>query len=86
MTWNYRIVKFKNTPRNKEFTGEDHYYALHEVYYNEAGKPDGITENPITFVCDEEEGPDGITRSLERALKDAKNRPVLRAEDLTEEQ
>ena len=38
MTWNYRVVK----------TELDDYieYSIHEVYYDENGEPDGVTENP----------------------------------------
>lgn len=65
MTWNYRIVKRL-----------DGGYALHEVYYN-AETANGMTKYPTDFVCDLEEGPEGIVKSLEMALKDAKTRPVF---------
>ncbi len=68
MTWNYRIVRrFYH-----EFLG----YGLHEVYYDNDGNPSSMTVDPIISV-DEEEGPAGIISSLERALDDAKNRPVF---------
>ena len=35
------------------------------------------TSEPISFVCGGEEGPEGIIQSLEMALRDARNRPVL---------
>lgn len=62
MTWRYQIL--------------DHgtHYALHEVY--DDGR--SWTADPITFVCDPEEGSDGIIRSLEMALADARNLPVLK--------
>ena len=40
-TWNYRVLK--KTDLN---TGET-IYAIHEVYYDDAGKPDGCTENSV---------------------------------------
>lgn len=67
MTWNYRIVRYKSGDA----------YGLHEVYYNKSGEACGMTENCATFGCDAEEGPDGITASLELALKDARTRPVF---------
>lgn len=65
MTWNYRII--------------DHgtHLALHEVFYDEAGAPFSWTAEPVRFVCDPEEGSKGIILSLEMALDDARQRPVL---------
>ena len=67
MTWNYRIIKYP----------DENGYGLHEVYYNEDGSPDTMTKDPIDFVCESEEGPEGIIRDLEMALADAKKSPVF---------
>lgn len=72
MTWNYRIIQHK-----------EGHFALHEVYYNEAGKPDGLTDSPVSFGADKDEGPEGIITSLELALKDARERPVLNISDIS---
>ncbi len=66
MTWNYRIIRHK-----------EGHFALHEVYYDDDGNPDGWTQDPITFVVDSDEGTAGLITSLEMALKDARDRPVL---------
>lgn len=66
MTWNYRIIK-----------SEDGYLALHEVFYDEDGNPSSCTEKPVSFIADPDEGIEGITISLERALSDAKSKPIL---------
>ena len=66
MTWNYRIIK-----------NEDGYLALHEVFYDDDGNPSSCTEKPVSFIADPDEGIKGITISLERALSDAKSKPVL---------
>ena len=66
MSWNYRIIRHK-----------EGHFALHEVYYDDAGTPHSYTADPISFVSDEEEGPDGIIASLEHALTDARTKPVL---------
>lgn len=58
---------------------EETWFGLHEVYYDESGKPTAMTERPVDFVCAEEEGPEGIVRALELALKDARTRAVLDA-------
>lgn len=65
MSWNYRIL--------------DHgtHCALHEVFYTDE-EPTGWTVEPVDFVCDTEEGPDGITKSLEMAIGDAVKWPVLK--------
>jgi len=76
MTWNYRIIY--HTPEQE---GQDGWFALHEVYYNKKGKSDSWTENAISFVCDEYEGPDGIRKSLAMALADAVRLPVLMIRD-----
>lgn len=40
-TWNYRVLK-----KTDQKTGET-IYAIHEVYYDDAGKPETCTENPV---------------------------------------
>ena len=65
MSWNYRIVQ--------HLTRGEPAYALHEVYYGEDGIENGHTQAPIEFVGD---SPEEVIRSLEMALKDAKERPV----------
>ena len=71
MSWNYRILRH-----------EDGSLALHEVYYDEDGRPRGYTAESAGFCAYEEEGPEGITAALERALRDARERPVLDATDI----
>ena len=56
MSWNYRIVHYRNEG-----------YGLHEVY-DDAGKPISMTRNPTTFVSWDEEGRQGIISALELAL------------------
>jgi hypothetical protein len=65
--WNYRICK-----------QPDGYYSLNEVYYDDNGKEKSVTANPVSFVADDDEGPEGIISALQMALKDAKNRPVFK--------
>ncbi len=63
MTWNYRIILHDIDP-----DPERHWYGLHEVFYDDDGKM-AWTIDPTTFSCDKDEGADGITASLEQALK-----------------
>lgn len=72
-TWNYRIVRHHQP---------EEWFGLHEVYYDPAGRPTSLTADPVKFVCDGDEGPQGIARSLEMALADAKGRPVLDENDV----
>ena len=67
MSWNYRIVRYRSSGA----------FGLHEVYYNRAGEPVGMTQNPASFGADEDEGAAGIIEGLRLALKDAETRPVL---------
>lgn len=43
MSWNYRIVRRVH----KIGDAEQIAYGIYEAYYNQAGNPDGITENPV---------------------------------------
>ena len=69
--WNYRIIR-----HTKHMVP---YLALHEVYYSEDGNPTGYTDDPISFVSDEEGegGRASIVWMLETALEDAKTKPTL---------
>ncbi len=73
MAWNYRIV-IKTTEDG------DHYYGIHEVYYNEAGLADNCTETP----CD----PFGETRAELQdnvnQMAEAFTMPVLHYDDIYE--
>ncbi|MEI5687747.1 hypothetical protein [Sphingomonas kyungheensis] len=64
MTWNYRIIDFGD------------HLALHEVHYDEAGKPTSYTAEPATFVVDPDCGHE-IVSELTMALQDATSKPVL---------
>lgn len=66
MTWNYRVIRH-----------EDGSLALHEVYYRHDGTPWALTDDPAGFVANAEDGPEGLVRAIETALRDARERPVL---------
>ena len=71
--WNYRILKRKGS-------GGKPYYGLVEVYY-EHDEPILWTEKDFVS-CDEDEGSDGIVRTLMLMLKDAQKHEVLDEEEL----
>lgn len=66
--WNYRIVEYQDGSG----------YGLHEVYYDDDGQPWAMTEGAARFVCDRDEGAEGIKESLLRARVDAIKRPVFK--------
>lgn len=67
--WNYRVIDFGT------------HKALHEVFYDEHGAPNGWTDSPASFVCDEDEGASAITNALAIAAYDAGRLPMLRLVD-----
>lgn len=68
MSWNYRIILHDLDPDPAK-----HWYGLHEVHYgmpDDPSKPGiGPTIEPTSFVCDVDEGKEGIIAALELALK-----------------
>jgi hypothetical protein len=75
-TWNYRLIYHNDVPSDRQWIG------LHEVHYRGL-MPDGDdlitgwTIDPTSFVCDVDEGQNGVLKALEMALKDATIRPML---------
>ena len=67
MTWNYRIVRYKNGSG----------FGLHEVFYNKSGKATAMTQNPISFSVDAEEGANTVISAMSMALSDAITRGVF---------
>jgi len=69
MSWNYRIVRYADG------TG----YGLHEVHYDKKGKPESMTEEPASFVTDEDEGNpiSGILKQLAIAQTDISGQPIF---------
>lgn len=68
MTWGYRIVRYFD--RRKGF-------GVHEVFYDDQGKPTAMTAEACGFYCDEDEDPQVIVDSLRRAIHDAESKPVF---------
>lgn len=65
MSWTYRIV--------------DHgqHYALHTVKVDEHGECQQWVKRSIDFAVDRDCGPQGLIRSLEEALAEARRHPVM---------
>lgn len=84
--WNYRWLKIElDIPKyndNFEPTGDtdkEHYYELHEVYYDEKNNPILWTEDTIRLQFDDAEG---IMLLLQKALN-ATDKKVLMLKDNT---
>lgn len=88
MSWNYRVIKTKLQYVDETTighpVGETEHYTIREVYYDENGKPDGYTSNPIkpeAFMEFEDSTPiDDIRWQLKNMLV-ALDKPVLTPED-----
>lgn len=77
MTWNHRVIRQKATSQEAEVSGEEYFYTIREVFYDEEGKPELVMMEP--------DGPFGTT--LEELKQDiewyatALEQPVLDYED-----
>lgn len=65
MTWNYRIFRHKNKYANKV----TYWYALHEVFYNDEGKPFTYATEPDAVG----DSIDDLVAGITLMLKDAKD-------------
>ncbi|MCW1383535.1 hypothetical protein OLX02_11970 [Novosphingobium sp. KCTC 2891] len=69
MAWTYRIVDH----------GE--HFVLHEVDLGEDGAVRDWVRRSIDFACDRDEGATGILSSLQVALAEARNAPIMAIQD-----
>jgi hypothetical protein len=58
--WNYRVLKHS-----------DGSFAIHEVFYDDRGKPDSCSEEPTGFVGDSLEDLNGALDLARRGLQEA---------------
>lgn len=72
MSWNYRLIEFT---RNGET-----WRAIHEVFYDEAGKPNGYSETEAGVSWFVEEGTETGAEIL-RKMRDALVKPLLTEAD-----
>jgi len=69
MSWNYRVMRHVSPaiPHGRDF--EEEWFAIHEVYYDDDGKPNGHTQEPIAPYGDTVEE---LITVIERMLTAAK--------------
>ena len=75
MSWNYRIIKKKWAEDYTEF-------AVHEVYYDDDGKPTAVTETSVYPIGETEEELHRDFKNYSRAFTE----PVLNYEDISNEE
>ena len=68
MTWNFRVV------RHTEPKSRSVWYGVHEVFYNNAGKPSTMTQEPVQV---DGESVKDIVAYLNMIKRDLKRLPVL---------
>jgi hypothetical protein len=73
MTWNYRVVKFKDEPESYSESGE--YYVIKEVFYDTFDKPVGYSD----AVCGADTY-EGLFKCMSM-MQAAHAKPVLNEED-----
>ncbi len=79
MSWNHRILASKEFHTNGESEIYfEIYFAIHEVYYDKNGVPDGYTANAIKVGSDTIEGIQWTIDKMQECLK----KPILWAEPL----
>ena len=72
-TWNHRVLA--------QTEGDGIYFQIHEVYYDNEGKPDGFTKDGISVGGDSLES---LSWVLER-MKECLDKPVLSYSDFPNE-
>ena len=70
MTWNFRLVKHPQSKSGAPWDG------VHEVFYNEAGKPWTMTKEPVQV---EGESAKDVLAYLNLIKRDLKRLPILNA-------
>jgi hypothetical protein len=70
MTWNYRVIEFVDP-------SDEPWRAIFEVYYDDAGNPNGYNEDPAEVVSSDAEGVEaGLGWVLDR-MREALAKPIL---------
>ena len=67
--WNYRVMRH-----------EGGWLAVHEVHYDEAGRAEFYSAEPVIFGTPDDDLK-GVIRNLLRAARNARTLPVLEAKD-----
>ena len=74
MTWNLRLIRHVDRKSRRV------WYAVHEVYYTDAGKPWAMTQDPVEVEGDT---PEEVFRYLNMIRRDLKRMPIMDADKIT---
>jgi len=72
MSWNYRVIKHVDevAPSLKKLHPNGYvWFAIHEVYYDEKGRPSAYSEHPAKVVGESPLEIDADLRRMRKALK-----------------
>ncbi|HCZ48003.1 MAG TPA: hypothetical protein DCZ11_03240 [Gammaproteobacteria bacterium] len=75
MTWNYRIIEFV------EPGTEESWFAIHEVYYDDAGRPESYSEGAAVVMSHDAAGQSRELSWVLDKMRDALLKPTLRESD-----
>ena len=70
MSWNHRVIVTEHKLSNGEI---ETYFQIHEVYYDEDGKPNSCTANPITVGGD---SPESLEWTIDK-IRECLRKPFL---------
>ncbi len=73
MSWNHRILAHKD--------GDEIYFQIHEVYYDEKGNPNSYAANAVSVG---DESIEGINWTLDK-MKECVNKPILSVDNFPNE-
>ena len=72
MTWNYRVIRHQD-PSSESGA----FLEIHEVYYDDRGRPNGVTERGASLGSENIKGIKWVLGKMRKALKE----PILDYED-----
>ena len=73
-SWNHRVIEFMDSDGTR-------FRCIHEVHYDDAGKPAAFTEDGATVMCSDSVGAfPGLRLTIER-MRAALEKPVLKESD-----
>ena len=62
----------------------DEYLAIHEVYYDQDGKPDGVTEKAKGIIIDEGKNSLSTIKTILEQMMESVKEPILHYDTLKE--
>lgn len=76
-TWNHRVIRKTN--------GEEVWYGVHEVFFDEGGEPIMCTKEPLGLYHVDDDPIKKLIEDFDR-MREALDKPILNYEDIGDEQ